>query len=303
MRPPRVVMLARTAPDPVVAIRPQRSSGTSLPGTGWSWEQVFCLEGHRCTEIGARRSSCSRRCPRASLQWTRLVMDRRDMFRDQGANPQSPRDELLDAIGTALKGLRRETVGGFNYIHGQASANAGRVLEVATFLYALIEILEQKGILTIEELDAKKDQIADRVERRFLRQGMGVVLQDPDQDKYTFESEARVDCENRVHLCKAACCRMIFPLSRQDVAERILMWDLEAPYLIAQTEDRYCRHLDRANCKCTVREHRPIPCRAYDCKNDARIWSDFANYIINPDLETLFLKRAGADTASPSASQ
>jgi hypothetical protein len=128
---------------------------------------------------------------------------------------------------------------------------------------------------------------------------MGVVLQDPEQDKYAFEAEAHVDCENRVHLCKAACCRMIFPLSRQDIAERIIMWDLEAPYLIAQTEDGYCRHLDRTVCKCTVREHRPIPCRAYDCRSDPRVWSDFANYVINPELEKLFRKQEnpGPDTA------
>jgi len=121
-----------------------------------------------------------------------------------------------------------------------------------------------------------------------LSKGMGVVLQEPEQDKYAFAAEAQVDCENRVHLCKAACCRMLFPLSRQDIAERIVMWDLEAPYLIAQTEDGWCRHLDRAACKCTVREHRPIPCRAYECRNDPRIWSDFANYTINPDLDRLF---------------
>jgi hypothetical protein len=40
---------------------------------------------------------------------------------------------------------------------------------------------------------------------------------------------------------------MNFPLSRQDVAEGIVKWDLESPYLIAQTEDGYCGHLDRTN--------------------------------------------------------
>jgi Fe-S-cluster containining protein len=191
--------------------------------------------------------------------------------------------------------LRAEIVGGLMYTHSRANANTSRALETATFLYALVELLAEKGILTTEELDARKDQIAERVRKRFLRKGMGVVLQEPERDKYTFQSEAQVDCENRVHLCKAACCRMNFPLSRQDVAERIVMWDLEAPYLIAQTEDGYCRHLDRGNCRCTVREHRPIPCRAYDCRNDPRIWSDFANYVINPDLETLFTRKENLD--------
>jgi hypothetical protein len=210
----------------------------------------------------------------------------------QNADGNPTLDEKSNGTKALLAELRKEIVAGLLYTHRRANANTSRSLEAATFLYALIELLTEKGILTVEELDARKEQIADRVERRFLGKGMGVVLQEPDQDKYTFAAEAHVDCENRVHLCKAACCRMIFPLSRQDIAERIILWDLEAPYLIAQTEDGYCRQLDRGACKCTVRAHRPIPCRAYECRNDPRIWSDFANYIINPDLERLFDTRA-----------
>jgi Fe-S-cluster containining protein len=213
------------------------------------------------------------------------------MDKDRDANIDTTLDDHTDKVKVLLGNLRKEIVAGLTYTHSRANANTSRALETATFLYALIEILTEKGVLTIEELDAQKDKIADRVEKRFLSKGMGVVLQEPEQDKYTFEAEAHVDCENRVHLCKAACCRMIFPLSRQDITERIIMWDLESPYLIAQTEDGYCRHLDRTGCKCTVREHRPIPCRAYDCRNDPRIWSDFANYLINPDLEKMFSKR------------
>jgi len=210
------------------------------------------------------------------------------MNSDQNADASTTLDQRRDEMKGLLEEFRKEIVGGLTYTHSQANANTHRALETATFLFALVEVLAEKGVLTIEELDARKDEIADRVQRRFLSKGMGVVLQEPEQDKYAFAAEARVDCENRVHLCKAACCRMLFPLSRQDIAERLVMWDLEAPYLIAQTEDGWCRHLDRAACNCTVREHRPIPCRAYDCRNDPRIWSDFANYTINPDLDRLF---------------
>jgi Fe-S-cluster containining protein len=195
---------------------------------------------------------------------------------------------LQQPVSEAIEQLRQELAGGLVFAHGQASANASRTLEAATFLYALIELLADKGIVTIEELDAQKDRIADRVEKRFLGKGMGIALQEPDQDKYALQAEAHVDCENRVHLCKAACCRMLFPLSRQDISEGIIKWNLEVPYVIAQTSDNYCRHLDRPECRCTVREHRPIPCRVYDCSNDTRIWSDFKNYVINPDMENLF---------------
>jgi hypothetical protein len=35
-------------------------------------------------------------------------------------------------------------------------------------------------------------------------------------------------------------------------------------------------------------QQRPIPCRGYDCREDERIWLDFENGIINPDLEQVF---------------
>jgi Fe-S-cluster containining protein len=100
-----------------------------------------------------------------------------------------------------------------------------------------------------------------------------------------------IDCENRVHLCKAACCRLWFPLSRQDVDEGVVQWDLRYPYIINQDDDGYCKHLERATCRCTVYQHRPLPCRTFDCRQDKRIWVDFANKVINPDLETMFPKQ------------
>ena len=171
------------------------------------------------------------------------------MNRYRKANVSATLHEQPGEMNVLLGELRKEIVASLVYTHSRANANTSRALETASFLYALIEVLTEKGVLTIEELDERKDKIADRVEKRFLSKGMGVVPQDPEQDKYAFAGEAHVDCENRVHLCKAACCRMLFPLSRQDIAERIVMWDLEAPYMIAQTEDRYCRHLDRTTCK------------------------------------------------------
>jgi Fe-S-cluster containining protein len=208
------------------------------------------------------------------------------MMHENSIESERSGTDVLKAVET----LRHELLGGLVHAHRLSSANTGRILEAATFLYALIELLTEKGILTIEELDARKDSIADRVEQRFLSKGAGVALQEPDQDKYTLPSEAHVDCENRVHLCKAACCRMLFPLSRQDISEGVIMWNLEAPYVIAHTEEGYCRHLDRAACRCTVREQRPIPCRVYDCSEDSRIWLDFENYVINPDMDKLFTK-------------
>jgi len=39
-----------------------------------------------------------------------------------------------------------------------------------------------------------------------------------------------------------------------------------------------------------VCEHRSFPHRTFDCRNDQRIWLDFENKVINPDLEAKSLK-------------
>jgi Fe-S-cluster containining protein len=188
----------------------------------------------------------------------------------------------------ALEELRDEIAGGLLYTHSRTNSNTSRVLEASSFLYALIELLKEKGILSIEELDERKTTVAERVTKRFLDKGMGVHLQEPEQDKYSVNGKVEIDCENRVYLCQAACCRMWFPLSKQDIEERVVKWDLRFPYIIAQDADHYCKHLERSTCRCSVYQHRPLPCRTFDCRKDKRIWLDFENKVVNPNLEALF---------------
>lgn len=194
-------------------------------------------------------------------------------------------DQSLEPIAE----LRQEIVEGLRYVHHQLGANTGKALESASFLYALIELLMKKGLLTEGELNAQKVEVAQRLVEKFRELGMGAVFQDPEHDKYTFtENEVTIDCEKRIPLCKAACCRLNFALSRQDIEEGIVKWDFGRPYMIAHDADGYCRHLDRQDCRCTVYANRPVPCRAYDCRKDKRIWADFENRVINPNLEGLF---------------
>lgn len=101
-------------------------------------------------------------------------------------------------------------------------------------------------------------------------------------DKYATPS-AGPSCEELLHLCRARCCTLSFALSTQDLDEGVIRWDYGQPYLIRQREsDGYCVHCDPADLACTVHQHRPRVCRAYDCRDDARIWIDFANRIPAP---------------------
>jgi hypothetical protein len=184
--------------------------------------------------------------------------------------------------------LRDEVVGGLLYCHDRANTNTSKNLEVMAFAYALIELLLDRGLLTEAELNERKRQVAGRLVEKLKDNGVGVMLQQPEIDKYTFMGGARIDCENRLHLCKAACCRLRFALSKQDLEEGVVKWDLARPYLIARGTDGYCRHFERLECRCGIYQHRPVPCRAYDCRSDKRIWADFANNVVSPELEKLF---------------
>jgi len=183
---------------------------------------------------------------------------------------------------------RNEIAGGLLYCHSRLNSNTSKLLESASFLYALIEVLAEKGLVRIDELEQKKQEVATRLLESYLDRGMGVAMQEDERDKYTFSETVNIDCASRVHLCHAACCRMSFALSQQDVEEGVVKWDLGRPYLIAQDSDGYCRHLDRESNSCTVRKQRPLPCRGYDCRQDKRVWVDFEKRIINPQLEELF---------------
>jgi hypothetical protein len=197
-------------------------------------------------------------------------------------------NEHVRLVDMAIDELRREVMGGFLYTHNRANSNTSRLLETSSFLYALIELLQEKDLLTIEELDARKDVVAKRLQKRFLDKGMGMHVQEPQQDKYAVGDIVEIDCEARVHLCKGVCCRFWFPLSKQDVDEGMVCWDMREPYIIAQDDEGYCRHLDRSCGRCGVYECRPLPCRAFDCREDKRIWLDFENMKINPNLEDVF---------------
>ena len=80
------------------------------------------------------------------------------------------------------------------------------------------------------------------------------------------------------------CCRLPFALSKQDIREGIVHWDLGQPYLVAHNGNGTCYHLDCDVLVCTVWEHRPVPCRGFDCRQDERIWLNFENMVVNPDI-------------------
>lgn len=180
--------------------------------------------------------------------------------------------------------LRQEVAEGLLYAHSRLNANTAKTLEAAAFIYALVEMLSEKGIISLEELDQHKHAVGKRLAEDFKKKNMGAMLQDPEYNKYTFSDNVSIDCARWIHLCRGACCRIPFALSKQDIREGIVHWSLGEPYLIEHGRDGYCAHLEPGSSGCSIYEHRPVPCRAFDCRKDSRIWLDFEKEKINPDV-------------------
>jgi hypothetical protein len=100
-------------------------------------------------------------------------------------------------------------------------------------------------------------------------------------DKYRIPGPD-IDCAALYHLCKARCCRMTIELTEDDVEEGKLRWKLDEPYLLRKDDDGQCTHIDRATGGCTAYHHRPATCREYDCREDKRVWIDYAKRIPAP---------------------
>jgi Fe-S-cluster containining protein len=155
------------------------------------------------------------------------------------------------------------------------------VAEIQQQFETLIEIMIAFGTLRPghAELIAK---LRRRVE---LSRKTSVELAS-NEDKHAVVGEP-IDCASRLALCQARCCSFGVVLSRTDVEEGQLAWDIDQPYRLARNHDGYCTHLGREDARCQRYDHRPATCRHYNCKDDRRVWLDFEARIPAPMPPTL----------------
>ncbi len=184
-----------------------------------------------------------------------------------------------------------EILEGFLYSYRQLDTNALKVYEALAQLNSLIELLVAKGIIATGELAERKREVEKGLQESFRKAGIGVRVQRSEVDKYKITDEAQVDCDRRKPICRAACCKLAYALTLQDINEGI-RWSLGQPFMNARKADGYCVHLDGDTLACSRYQDRPLVCRQYDCRNDHRIWLDFDKMIINPDL----FKEGGPDS-------
>ena len=177
----------------------------------------------------------------------------------------------------------KEILDGFLYSYRQLDTSAVKLFEASAHLYALIDLLVAKGIISREELDEHTEEVKERLNTNFKEADIGVRVRREEVDKYAIACKFRIDCESRISICHAACCSLAYPLTMQDIKEGI-RWSLGQPFLNARGQDGYCVHWEHSDCLCSIYENRPAVCREYDCRQDKRIWLDFDKMVINPEL-------------------
>lgn len=190
------------------------------------------------------------------------------------------------APNESVNGEEEQVTYGLIHCHNQMNTLAQQIFDAAAHARAVATLLQARGIMTETELAAQRKIESEQLMATFQERKVGVRLSSTVPDKYALQPDAlpQIDCASRYHLCHAACCALRFPLTRQDLEEGVMRWEFGEPYLNRQGPDGLCVHLDRQDYRCSIYNHRPGVCRIYDCRNDVRIWQDFDNYVINPDL-------------------
>lgn len=152
-------------------------------------------------------------------------------------------------------------------------------------LYALIDLLIDKKIIQKKDFEKRKKAVEEKLIDDYKKTGIGIKLHDQAWiDKYNLTNQLEIDCASRMHICKGACCKFIYCLSIQDISEGI-RWNLSQPFKSIRGDNGYCTYIKENDMRCSIYEKRPLGCRLYNCLNDQRIWLDFDNKIINPDLK------------------
>jgi Fe-S-cluster containining protein len=190
--------------------------------------------------------------------------------------------------------LRRDLQASLRHLHFMSMQTKHDLVDVISRLSALIEELIVDENLDMQRFNERRLRLREKEEERL--QGLVHVSINNVPDKYQLESLPDIDCASLIHLCKARCCQLTFPLSFQDLDERVVAWNYSAPYQIRQKEDAYCVHNQDEGRQCGIYNHRPATCRQFDCRQDKRIWLDFEKQI--PASEESIFEEPSVDTPS-----
>jgi Fe-S-cluster containining protein len=195
----------------------------------------------------------------------------------------------------ALAELDRQLERGSFFNQAVFQRGFSRLEQVETLLARLVDVLSAQGVVAPDELGFVTSESMNGESAPSLEEGgevpaaeageAGIVwpsvalrVDDPDEP---LRAGVEVDCGSRMHICRAVCCRLKFPLSCEEVDSGTVKWDIGHPYVIRHESSGYCTHNDTGTGCCRIYGDRPAVCRRYSCAGDTRIWTDFEGMILN----------------------
>jgi Fe-S-cluster containining protein len=194
--------------------------------------------------------------------------------------------------------LDRQVERGSFFTQAVLQRGFSRLDQAETLLTRLVDALAARGLVDPEDLGYTVTRVpaepAGTVDDGELpdpppvesgESGIGwptVALRVEDPEESNRRGVA-VDCDARMHICKAVCCKLKFPLTCEEVDSGRVKWDIGHPYVIRHESSGYCTHNDTATGGCRIYEDRPAVCRRYSCAGDTRIWNDFEGMVLNQD--------------------
>ena len=176
--------------------------------------------------------------------------------------------------------MERQIEQGNLFAHTALSRHSARINEIESFLYAVVDLMTQKGIASPDELQGMVTNIRAEMVEKGETCSPGIALRVDSEEDILF---VPVNCEERLHICKAVCCKFEFALSAEEVEAGIAKWELGRPYFIRRGSNCHCTHINQENLHCNIYEHRPSFCKKYSCANDPRIWKNFEQMELNQE--------------------
>jgi Fe-S-cluster containining protein len=213
---------------------------------------------------------------------------------------------------SAVEELERQVERGSMFTQAVLQKSFTRLSLVEAVVGELVDTLTEKGVVSAGELPAAAaaaadadvhDQPQEEDSSRSMKWPSVALRVDPEVAPDT----EVVDCDARMHVCHAVCCKLKFALSSDEVEQGVVKWDIGHPYIIRQSSTGYCCHNDAETGGCGVYEDRPGVCRRYSCRRDGRIWTDFDNLVLNQQWIDEHIDGADAfllvDVSEPPAEQ
>ena len=186
-----------------------------------------------------------------------------------------------------VQALERQVERGSLFAHTVLTDQIMRLNEDEAFIFGLIDYLIQKEIVKADELEARVAAVRKEIVEKKELASLGVAL----GVEGDAEEPVAVNCAERLPICKAACCRLRFALSVEEIETSRMKWELGAPYFNRAGEDGYCHQIDSQTQGCRIYGARPSVCRKYSCATDPRIWKDFEQMELNQEWIDTNLKQ------------